>query len=387
MSDFTKTFQLPTTIQLPTAPQVTAQAVVLMDADNGQILYEKNPNTRREPASTTKIMTMLLVMEALHSHKVSWNDIVPVTPDAYKVATEPGVSDAWLDPREKLTLKQMMQYIAVASANDATVAVADYIGGDMPSFVKMMNAKAQKLGLTGTHYENADGLPQADHYTTARDLAVLARYVVEKYPQLLQYSSLPSVTVKNINNGKSIKIPNTDDMVGHYRGLDGLKTGFTDNAGYCFVGTSERNGVRLVSVVMGAKSNSGRFADTTKVLDYGFSQFHEQQIVQKGERFDGTVTVPNGKKTTIGVMADQNLMIDLPAGVEGKWDVKKATVNAPIQKGQTIGEMDYTIGNQIIASESTVAATADAKAGFMTRIWRKTGHTLHRWFSDLLHHL
>lgn len=386
-AQLTSTFQLPTSIKLPTPPTVTAASVLLMDADNGQILYEKNPNERRAPASTTKIMTMLLVMEALAAHKVSWTDIVPVTPDAYKVATEPGVSDAYLDPRQKLTLEQMMKYVAVLSANDATVAVGDFIGGDKQSFVQLMNQKAQKLGMTGTHYMNADGLPVANHYSTAHDLAILARYLIEKYPDILRYSTIPTAKIQNVNTGKSFIAPNTDELIGKYPGLDGLKTGFTSEAGYCFVGTAKQNGVRLISVVLGSKSNATRFSDTQKLFDYGFHQFSEQKLLTAGQKLKGTIAVPDGKSTEITATASTNVIMDLPTGVTSNLTLKADTVSAPIKKGDPVGKVDFVVNNQVISSDAALAATDDGKANFIVRFWRHIAHAIGQWFSHLLHRL
>lgn len=358
-----------------------------MDADNGQILYEKNPNARRAPASTTKIMTMLLVMEAVAAHKVSWSDIVPVTPDAYKVATEPGVSDAYLDPREKLTLQQMMKYVAVLSANDATVAIADFIGGDKQSFVQEMNQEAQKLGMTGTHYMNPDGLPNPNHYSTAHDLAILTRYLVEKYPQILQYTSRPTATVQDITTGKTHTWTNTDEMLGKYPGIDGLKTGFTSAAGYCFVGTAEQNGVRLISVVLGSKSNADRFADTQKLFDYGFHQFTEDRVLRQGQAVPDAISVPDGKLTEIQGSAQRDLILDLPSGVNGKIQVKASPVHAPVKTGEQVGEVNYVVGNQVVSTDPLVSPIDDGKANIVTRLWRKAIHAVDQWFSHLLHHL
>lgn len=382
-----QTFQLPSSVHMPLAPKVTAESVFLMDADNGQILYEKNQNARRAPASTTKIMTMLLVMEALNSGKIHWSDIVPVTPDAYKVAQEPGVSDAYLDPRQKITLQEMMTYVAVLSANDATVAVADYVGGDMNGFVQMMNQEAQKLGMTNTHYMNADGLPVSNHYSTAHDLAILARYLVEKYPEILQYTSQTKVSVPDMA-GKSHTWPNTDDIVGKYPGLDGLKTGFTDAAGYCFVGTATQNGVRLVSVVMGCPTNADRFSDTQALLDYGFHQFTEDKPVVAGQNWTSksvTASVPDGKQDTVAIVPSQSLIVDLPTGVKGSLNVQVNPVNAPVTKGQTVGKLQYVVDNQVVSQDDLVAATSDGRANIIVRTWRHLTHSIGSWFHHLLH--
>ncbi|MCL6517926.1 D-alanyl-D-alanine carboxypeptidase family protein [Alicyclobacillus sp.] len=372
-------------LHAPQPPVVKAQSVVLMDADNGQILYEKNADERRAPASTTKIMTMLLVMEAVANHKISWDDEVPVTPDAYQVATTSDVSNAYLDPREHFTLRDMMDFIAVLSANDATVAVADRIGGDKDNFVAMMNQEAKRLGLTGTHYMNPDGLPQQDHYTTAMDLAKLSRYLITHYPQVLEFTSKPNVTIKSEVRKQTNTWPNTDEMIGHYPGVDGLKTGFTDDAGYCFVGTAQRNGVRLISVVMGDTKNDihQRFVDTQKLFDYGFQQFTETKAAAEGHPLAYTVSVPNGKSTKLAVTAGDDLIVDLPAGVQGQVKFVSQPVVAPVHQGQKVGTLEYVVDGNVIAETDAVAAADDPKANWFVRLLRGIGH----WFSGLLHRL
>lgn len=368
------------TLTMPTPPSTQALSIVLMDADNGQILYEKDANERRAPASTTKLMTMLLVMKALKEHKVSWDEEVPVTPDAYKIATMPDVSDAYLDPKEHFTLQEMMKFIAVLSANDATVAVADLVGGDQQSFVAQMNQEAKTLGLTNTHYMNSDGLPENNHYTSARDLATLGRYLVENYPELLQYTSMKQVTVRSGNTW-----PNTDELLGNYPGVDGLKTGYTSDAGYCYVGTAEQNGVRIISVVMGdTKTNiHQRFLDTAKLFDYGFHDFTESKPLQSGETLPQTVTVKSGKATSIPIKAANSLIVDLPNGTKGTVKVVTTPVFAPVKQGDKVGTAEYVVGNQVVGSTDLVAATDDPQANWFVRLLRGIGH----WFTSLLHKL
>jgi serine-type D-Ala-D-Ala carboxypeptidase (penicillin-binding protein 5/6) len=384
-NSLTTTFQLPSTVSLPTPPTLQAQSVVLMDADNGQILYEKDPNARRAPASTTKLMTMLLTFKAVQEGKAFWSDIVPVTKDAYQLAQTGGVSDAYLDPRQQLTLDKMMRFIAVLSANDATVAVADKIGGDKMAFVQMMNEEAQKLGLSGTHYMNPDGLPQSDHYTTAHDLAVLARYLVESYPEVTSYTSRAETSQTSFITNKTSTWPNTDELIGKYPGLDGLKTGYTSEAGYCFVGTAERNGVRLISVVMGDPTNASRFTDSRALLDYGFNQFAEKKVISAGQAVvSHTANVKNGKLTHLPVTVQNDLMFDLPSGTAGSVRYQfDSNVSAPVKKGQQVGQAQYLVDNQVIASDALLAAQDDNKANMFTLLWRN----VENWFSHLLHRL
>jgi len=368
------------TYPLPQAPSVLAKSVVLMNAANGQILYQLDPDERRAPASTTKLMTMYLAMKALAQHQVSLTDEVPVTPDAYKVAVEPGVSDAYLDPKEHFTMDEMLKFISVISANDATVAVADKLAGDQTTFVGEMNQEAQTLHLTNTHYMNPDGLQEDNHYTSARDLAVLARDLVQKYPSILSYTSLPEVTVRKGNTWTS-----TDELVGHYPGVDGLKTGYTSDAGYCYVGTAMQNGVRLIVVVMADTKTDihQRFRDAAKLLDYGFHDFHQITASRQKVALADKLTVANGSQTELPVTVARDFVVDLPTGVQGTLKLQADKVSAPVKAGQQVGTLNYVVNGQTLASTPAIAVNADSKANWFVRLFRAIGHAI----MSLLHRL
>ncbi|GMA50728.1 D-alanyl-D-alanine carboxypeptidase [Alicyclobacillus contaminans] len=366
---------------MPKPPAIQAKSTILLDADNGQVLYEKDADEERAPASTTKLMTMLLVLQAVRAKQISWTDEVPVTKDAYQVSVMPDVSSAYLDPKEHFTLRDMMKFIAVLSANDATVAVADKLAGSQAAFVAEMNAEAARLGMTHTHYMNTNGLPEKNHYSSARDLATLARYLVTNYPEVLQFTSIPSVQVRKSTS----PWPSTDELLGHYPGLDGLKTGFTDDAGYCYVGTAKQGSVRLISVVMADTTDNihQRFTDTKLLLDYGFHQFHEQMVAHKGASLSQSVSVPNGKQTDVPVAAKDNLLVDVPNGTSLQLRVVlPQSVKAPVKAGQSVGELECLDGTTVVAKTDVVALAADAKANWFVRMLRAIGD----WFHRLLHH-
>lgn len=371
----------PSSIQMPAPPSLMAGSAILIDAQNGQILYSKDVNERRAPASTTKLMTMFLVLQAIHNHKLNWTDIVPITSDAYNVATEQGVSDAYLDPKEQFTVKEMMQFVAVLSANDATVALADKVAGDQQSFVNDMNAEAQKLGLHDTHYMNVDGLPQDNHYSSAGDLARLAQYLVVNYPEILQFSSMPQVTVRHGNTW-----PNTDELIGHYQGVDGLKTGFTSEAGYCYVGTAQRNGERFIAVVMDDTTTNihQRFTDAAALFDYGFNQFTHTTLAPGNKDLQKTINVPNANDTSLTVRPAKDFIVDLPTGVHGTLKLTPIKdISAPIKKGQTVGTLSYVVKGTTISSVPVVATDKDGKANWFIRMLRAIGN----FFSHLVHSL
>lgn len=369
--------------QVGPAPITQAKSVLLMDAATGQVLYEKNVNARLAPASTTKLMTLYLTLQALHEHRVRWNEMVPVTPDAVKIAETPGVSDAYLDPREHFTLRQMLQFVAVISASDATVAVADLVGGSTAGFVADMNTQAKKLGMTGTHFANPDGLPNPNHYTTTRDLAILARALVTQYPQVLQFTSMKSVTISSPLR----KHPNTwfatDQLLGQYPGVDGLKTGFTDEAGFCYVGTVNQRGMRLISVVMGDTTNNEaqRFVDTAHLYNWAYHNFSIRTLYTTTETLPQTVSVPEGQRLLLSVKLAHPWQVVLPKGTKGTVVWRPVVGNAPVKKGAVVGQLSYQIEGHVISTAPALAAQGDGRASWWVRLWRavvaKMAHLLH----------
>ncbi len=376
---YADTNNLTAAFPMPQPPSVMAGSVLLMNADSGQVIYAKDADEERAPASTTKLMTMYLLEKALSEGKINLQDSVPVTPDAYKVATQAQISNAYLDPREHFTVEDMLKFIAVISANDATVAIADKLAGDQQAFVADMNAEAKTLHLTHTHYMNADGLQEANHYMSARDLATLAHDLVSTYPQVLQYTALPRVTVR-----KGQTWPSTDELVGNYPGVDGLKTGYTSDAGYCYVGTAKQNGVRLITVVMADTTNNihQRFRDAVKLFDYGFHDFSETTVAKKGDVLGQTVTVKNGSQEQLSVSPASDLLVELPQGIKGAVSVRANVLSAPISQGQTVGTLNYIVNGLTVNSVPLVATKADHSAGFFTRLFRSIAH----WFGHLFHH-
>jgi serine-type D-Ala-D-Ala carboxypeptidase (penicillin-binding protein 5/6) len=366
---------------LATPPTINAAAAELIDAKTGQILYEKNIHDRREPASTTKIMTMLLIEQAIANGQVKLTDPVEVTPEAVKIETEG--SGAWLKEGEKWTMEDMLKFIAVPSGNDAAVAAAQKLAGSIPAFVDRMNQEAKKLGLNDTHFANPDGLHDPNHYTSAHDLAIMARELITKHPDVLKYTSIQSLTVRN---GQNVFM-NTDQLLGKYPGLDGLKTGFTDEAGYCFVGTAEQNGMRLISVVLGANSDESRFTETTKLLDFGFHNFKEFKLAAKDEPLkDSTVTVEKGVSTKVSVAPAQDLIVTLQPGQE-KQLVKKVTFNsvqAPVKKGQVVGTLQYVLNGKVVQSVDLQATEDDDKASFLRLFFRGIGNLIGSVFHGIV---
>ncbi len=236
-----------------------------MDEDSGTVLYEKNADARRPIASITKVMTLLLTFEALEAGKISLDDFVPVSEHAYHM----GGSQIWLEPGEEMTLNDMLKAICISSANDAAVAVAEYIGGSEAAFAEMMNARAAELGMTNTHFVNACGLDEPEHLSTARDVAAMSREMLLHHTEVRDYCSIWMDTLR----GGATQLVNTNKLLKSYSGITGLKTGTTGKAGVCISASAERDGLRLIAVVLGAASGKERFQAASTLLDYGFSHF------------------------------------------------------------------------------------------------------------------
>lgn len=360
--------------------QIDAPVAYLIDAKTGQVLYAKNENAKHYPASTTKLMTLLLIEEAIAKGKVKLSDIVPVTNEAYNI----GGSSAYLDPREKWTLDDMIKFICVPSANDADVAVADFLAGNEEEFVRQMNAKAKELGMKNTHFTDASGLHNPDHYTTAYDLSILARELINKYPQILNYTKIQKLVIRN---GQNV-FQNTNGLLGKYDGLDGLKTGFTDEAGYNLVATAQRNGFRVISIVLGAANDEKRISESRKLLDYAFNNFSEHLLYQKDQPLPQKAPVIDGKDREVPVVAPTDVTVVLPAGqtptqVEQKYSFDPVT--APIAKGQKVGTLTLVNQGKVLYTIDLVAAQDDDKGSwirlFFRGIFDRIGNMIKGWFA------
>lgn len=358
---------------------IPAESAILIEASTGQVLWAKNPDMITEPASLAKIMVMLLVFEAVERGIASWNDRVVTSPYAASI----GGSSALLAPGETFTLYEMMLAIAIASANDATVAVAEHLAVTEAAFVEAMNRKAQELGMTNTVFVNADGLPapegQRPNQTTARDMAILARELITKYPEVLQMTSMDSYRLRQ---GTATRPPfdlvNTNRLFLRYEGADGLKTGWTNAAGYNLVGTAERNGVRLISVVMRTDSDQARAAQTMRLMDYGFENFRWHTAVPQGQQV-GTIYVRDAAREQVPVRAGADLRVFVHRLDTGAVQVRVEPLpdlKAPIAVNQVVGEVVAYLGDQELARVPALAAADVDRANVFVRAWR--------WMRDAL---
>lgn len=343
--------------------ETEATSAILMDAVSGQILYEKEAHKELPPASVTKIMTLLVAADAVASEKVKLSDTVTASENASKL----GGSQIYLEPGETFTLEQMLIAIAVGSANDGCVAVAEHINGTHEAFVEEMNNKAQALGLKNTHFVNAYGLPAEGHYTSAYDLAVISREALN-YPLVRK---LTSIKEYDLRDGK-FKLWNTNKLLWWYPGADGFKTGWTNEAKYCLASTVERNGLRLIAVVMGVPQVRGHFAESMKIYNYGFAKYEFKQFAPVAEKL-GVLKVNKGIEDEVIALTEKPLGATVEKGKDKNlWVETKLNPNisAPVEKGQKLGEVRLYRNDQLQASVNLIADHPIAKAGLVEQMSR-----------------
>lgn len=329
---------------------VPCAAAILVDEDSGTVLYEKNADARRPIASITKVMTLLLTFEALEAGKISLDDFVPVSENAYHM----GGSQIWLEPGEEMTLNDMLKAICISSANDAAVAVAEYIGGSEPAFAEMMNARAAELGMTNTHFVNACGLDEPEHLSTARDVAVMSREMLLHHTEVRDYCSIWMDTLR----GGATQLVNTNKLLKSYSGITGLKTGTTGKAGVCISASAERDGLRLIAVVLGAASGKERFQAASTLLDYGFSHF-ESAAAELPADAPLSLPVERGTAESVALTYTAPERCLMPKGESGTLQVAldlPQKLAAPIRAGETVGTVKISNGSAELASYPVTAA-------------------------------
>ena len=338
-------------------PEVKAKSAVLMDVETGTLLSEQNAHEPLAPASVTKVMTMLLIMEAIDSEKISWDDMVT----ASESAAAKGGSQIYLKVGETMSVSDMVKSIAVSSANDCACAMAEHIAGSEAAFVEMMNARAQELGMKDTHFVNCTGLdddPAAkDHKTSAYDIAIMSRQLLKNHPDIKKFTTIWMDTVR----GGAFGLANTNKMVRFYSGCTGLKTGFTSAAGYCLSASAQRDGMELIAVVMGSETSQDRFGACKSLLDYGFANFSlYAPALQEGAAVpvklgiaESVAAVPAGET---GILVDKGQRNAIESEV-----TLEEFVMAPVSQGQRLGTLTIRAGEQILAQVPLVAANPVTK--------------------------
>ncbi len=333
------------------APEVKAKSALLMDTATGTVLYESNSHDALAPASVTKVMTMLLIMEAIDDGRIGWDDTVTASEEA----AAKGGSQIYLKAGETMSVADMVKSIAVSSANDCACAMAEHIAGSESAFVDMMNLRAQQLGMEDTNFVNCTGLDDdpeaAKHLTSAHDIAIMSRELLKNHPDIKKYTTIWMDTVR----GGTFGLSNTNKLVRFYPGATGLKTGFTSGAGYCLSASAQRDGMELVAVVMGSETSKDRFAACKTLLDYGFANY---ALVEPQLNETMQVPVTMGKADFVNAVPAQNTTLLVDKSQRNAVNVQYAleeSVSAPVSKGQRLGTLTVTVGEQVLSQIPLVA--------------------------------
>lgn len=343
------------------AENVKAEAYILTDADSGKVLLAKNEHKRLPPASMTKLMTLLLAVEAMEEGKASLKEKVVTS----EYASNMGGSQIYLAPGEEMTYEDMLIAIAVGSANDASVAVGEKLEGSNKGFVAKMNAKAKQIGMKDTHFLNANGLHEEGHYTTVADMAILARNALQ-YPRILEYTSIKEYPLR----GGAFKLYNTNKLLWWYQGADGFKTGRTDAAKNCLTSTVKRDGLRLISVVMGSPETRGHFRDSMEIFNYGFAKYAYKTFVPRNS-VCGVVAVGKGSQDKVEAIAADDVGSIFLKGEKSKITNKKVLLkylDAPVCKGQKVGEIQIYKNGHKQKTVELVSAIDIERGGILSQI-------------------
>ena len=341
-----------------------AKGAILMDPDSKKILYEKNIYDEVSVASLTKMMGLVLIFERIESGDIKYTDKVIASANAASM----GGSQIWLSPGEELTVDELLKGIIMASANDGIVAMAEYIGGSEDNFVKMMNKKAKDLGLLHTNFVNPTGLDEKNHYSSAYDLAIIATELM-KHPDVFKYTTLYEDYLRKDTDNKYWLV-NTNKLIKTYRGADGLKTGMTDDAGYCMAVTAKRDGMRILAIVLGEEEGKVRNKETAELLDYGFNSYEAVTIKKQGEKV-GEISLDKSDPSKIDVMIDEDIVIlkqKTENNKEYKSEVKLNNIKLPIKKGDVIGKLLVKDNNDIV-KEINLKSSQDMRKRSFLNLW------------------
>lgn len=347
------------------ALETSAKSSILIEQSTGTIISEEESHTRLPMASMTKMMTLLIIMENIESGKIKLDDMVPISENAASM----GGSQVYLSANTTMKLDTLLKSICIASANDATYAIAEYIAGTSDAFVKLMNEKAKELGLKDTNFENVHGLDSDNHFSSAYDMAFIAKELLN-HPKILEYSSIYEDYITH-PNGTNTWIVNTNKLLNYYEGLDGLKTGYTTKSGYCITATAKRNNMRLISVVMGEENNKIRNQDTIALLNYGFSNFKIETIL-KSDADLGKINIKSGKSeyAKLKLMNDAVDLVNILEQNKYNYKITKDKVSAPLKVGDKVGSL-IIYANDIKIKDYDLTIDKDIKkAGYFDYLKR-----------------
>ena len=343
----------------------SAKSSILIEASSGTIIHESEADLELPMASMTKMMTLLIIMEYIDSGKIALTDNVPISENAASM----GGSQVYLEANTSMSLDTLLKAVCIASANDAAVALAEYVAGSVDKFVEMMNEKAKSLGLNHTNFVNVHGLDAENHYSSAHDMAFIAKELL-KHELILQYSSIYEDYIKH-PDGTNTWIVNTNKLINYYEGLDGLKTGYTIDSGYCITATAKRNNMRLISVVMGEENNNIRNQDTIELLNYGFANYKMETIVDRDDDL-GVIPVKFGKKESVKLKLIEDA-VDLVNIVEENsysYELVYDEVTAPVYVGDVVGQVNIYANEVKINSYDLTVSESVEKANFFDLYFR-----------------
>ena len=356
---------------MPAAPQIGARSYLMMDFDSGRVLVEHNPDERVEPASITKLMTSYVVFKELAEGNITLEETAAVSERAWRT----GGSRMFIEPDMQVTVEDLVRGMIIQSGNDACVALAEHIAGSEEAFAGMMNHYAELLGLTQSHFMNSTGLPDPEHYTTAHDVALLSAALIRDFPEYYTWYSEKEFTFN------SIRQHNRNTLLWRDPAIDGLKTGHTEAAGYCLAASAKRDGMRLISVVMGSASESSRASDSQTLLNYGFRFYETVQLYQAGQELaKGRVWKGLSDEVALGV--EQELFVTIPRGRYEELDAQvemQPELSAPMEKGAVVGQISVRLGDEMIANRDLITLSAVEEAGFFGRSW----DSLRMWMDGL----
>ena len=356
-----------------TSLSLNVGSAVLIEQNSGQVLYNQNMHEKLRPASVTKVMTILLIMEAIDSGKLSYTDKIPCSEKAAGM----GGSQIWLDVREELTVDEMLKAICVVSANDCTVAMAEYLAGSEEAFVNQMNAKAKELGMNDTTFKNCHGIDEDGHVTSAYDIALMSRELLTKHPSITKYTT---IYMDSLRDGKS-SLVNTNKLVRNYKGATGLKTGSTSVALYNLSASATRNDLSLIAVIMKAPTSPIRFAEAQKLLDYGFNNFEYKKLANKNDLIK-EISVDKGIENGVNAILENDSGVLIQKG-QNKDIVQSVqltdSINAPVSAGQVLGNVTYSLNGNEIGKVNIVAEKSVGKNTAFNMI----EHVFFNWLSLL----
>ena len=359
---------------VPAAPTLGAKSYMLMDFNSGRILIEHNVDLQVEPASITKLMTSYVVFKELAEGNISLEETAPVSEKAWRT----GGSRMFISPDMQVSVEDLLRGMVIQSGNDASVALAEYIAGSEAAFAGLMNHYAELLGMTGTSFINSTGLPDPQHYTTARDIVVLSAAIIREFPGYYEWYSEKEFTFNEIRQH------NRNTLLWRDPAIDGLKTGHTEAAGYCLAASAKRDGMRLISAVMGSASETNRASESQTLLNYGFRFFETVQLYQAGQELArGHVWKGLTEEVTLGL--EEPLFVTIPRGRYDDLDAQvemKPELSAPLLAGVTVGKITVQLGDDLVASRKLVTLSAVEEAGFFGRSWDEVRIWMDGLFED-----